>query len=148
MSMDTFWEGIRLTFSSSTVLTKKHKNPIYPNIRALPGHLTGMHLLLSLSFVGQPTPPFFSLLIIFLIRNFRPLLHFLEHDVHGDHPVTIQSAKSKTKFNLLKLPNQTETKHKLVIKFSDSNALITFILIFAHLTSKTICVQLLGTCLE
>ena len=137
---------MRLTFSSSTVLTKKHKNPIYPNRRDLPEHLTGMHLLLSRSFVGQPTPPFFSLLIIFLIRNFRPLLHFLEHDVQGDHPVTIQSAKSKTKFNLRKLQNQTETKHKLVIEFYNSNALITFILMFAHLTSKTICVQLLRTC--
>lgn len=55
------------------------------------GHLTGTHFLLSLSFVGQPAPPFFSLLMIFLTRNFLPLLHFLEHSDHGDQPVTKQS---------------------------------------------------------
>ena len=57
----------------------------------LPGHLTGVHFLLSLSFVGQLSPSFLSLFITFLTRNFLPLLHFLEHGVQGDHPVTIQS---------------------------------------------------------
>lgn len=60
-----------------------------------PEHLTATHFLLSLSFIGQATPLFFSLFIIFLILNFLPLLHFLEHDVQGDHPVTMQSKKSE-----------------------------------------------------
>lgn len=55
------------------------------------GHLIGTHFLLSLSFVGQLAPSFFSLFIIFLIRNFLPLLHFLEQGVQGDHPVMMQS---------------------------------------------------------
>ena len=63
--------------------------------RNSPGHLTGTHFLLSLSFVGQPAPPFFSLLMIFLTRNFLPLLHFLEHSDHGDQPVTKQSDNKK-----------------------------------------------------
>lgn len=55
------------------------------------GHLTGTHFFLSLSFFGQLAPPFFSLLMIFLTRNFFPLLHFLVHSDQGDHPVTMQS---------------------------------------------------------
>lgn len=70
-----------------------------------------MHLVLSLSFVGQLTPSFFSLFIIFLIRNFLPLLHFLEHDVQGDQPVTMQSGKEK--------------KERKEIKFHDEKIFIS-----------------------
>jgi len=63
----------------------------YPSVHVEVGHFAATHFLLSLSLVGQGTPPFFSLFMIFLIRNVLPLQQFFEHGVQGDHPVTMQS---------------------------------------------------------
>lgn len=94
----------------------------------------GVHLLLSLSFVGQLAPSFFSLFMIFLIRNFLPLLHFLEHGVQGDHPVTIQSdEKSQSQ-----CPNSLNHLSYILLKLSLKNlALIKFIFLLLFLIANT-----------